>query len=247
MPTINDLSWNGLRALQDLIKDDVKGCAHLDDAAQHCVSLLYETFTPPPVLVRMYATVPFALLPRDNREFVSRLAEDKGIVATIDHRTPVLSLMGSRGAKAAWNDRRLSKGHVGIPLCATSFVESIPMVARLLIEMGMGLQWIDARDLGSVERVMDGGLTGLFYVKDARTTTDMGGRHIIPAQDFVDEHGVRTVFAVGGSYVGGMVVVLILFTQEIIDKPSAQRLVPIVNVFKSATVGPVMRGSLFRG
>lgn len=247
MPTINDLSWHELRGLQNLIRESLKGCAHLEGAAQSCASLLYETFNPPPVLVRLYGTIPFADLPRDNREFVSRLAEEKGIARLIDRGTPVLSLLGSRGARPAWNDRRLSKGHVGIPLCAASFVESVPIVARLLIEMGMGLKWIDARDLGAVPGVMDGGLSGLFYVKDARTAMDMGGRHIIAEQDFVVEHDVRTVFGVGGSYVGGMLVVLLVFTQEIVDRSVVQRLVPIVNVFKSATIGPVMRGSFFSG
>ena len=247
MPTINDLSWHDLRGLQDLIRESLKGCAHLEEAAQSCASLLYETFNPPPVLVRLYGTVPFADLPRDNREFVSRLAEEKGITRLIDRRTPVLSLLGSRGARPAWNDRRLSKGHVGIPLCAASFVESIPMVSRMLIEMGMGLKWLDARDVGLVPGVTDGGPSGLFYVKDARAAVDMGGRHIIADQDFVLEQDVRTVFGVGGFYVGGTLVVLLIFTQELVERPVVQRLVPIVNVFKSATIGPVTRGSFFRG
>jgi hypothetical protein len=247
MPTLNDLSWNELRSLQVLIRESLKGCAHLEDAAQSCASLLYETFNPPPVLVRLYGSVPFSELPRENREFVSRLAEQKRITPLIDHRTPVLSLMGSRGARPTWNDRRLSKGHLGIPLCDAGFVETIPMMARLLIEMGIGLKWMDARDLGSVPGAMDGGLSGLFHVKDARTAMDMGGRHIIPDQGFVNEHDVRTVFGVGGSYVGGMFVVLVIFTQEIVERSVVQRLVPIVNVFKSATIGPVMRGSFFRG
>ena len=40
----------------------------------------------------------------------------------------------------------------------------------------------------------------MFYVPDARTEVDEKGRPVISAQDFVEEHGIGTVFGFGGAY-----------------------------------------------
>src|SRR5512144_2112177 len=99
-----------------------------------------------------------------------------------------------------WNDRRNSQGHVGIPLATSDFIEAIPMMSRLLKELGMGLDWIDSNDTSMVARAL-GSSSGLFYVPDAALEIDAKGRKVIAGQDFVKTHGVKTVFGMGGAFI----------------------------------------------
>jgi hypothetical protein len=242
---LSDVTTTSLRSLQDASRDRLQAATTLDAAAQLAASMLYETFLESLVLTRIYVTVPFGRLPQTNRSFVQQLANANAAERALLDTTPVLSLMGTRGTEPAWNDRRQSKGHVGIPLITTSFVDAIPMIARLLQEMGVGIHWIDAQDPSRVDQLMDGGLCGLFYVRDARTERDASGRLIIPAQEFVAKHQVRTVFGMGGSYMGGLFATYILFCREELPKAIAQRYVPLVNVFKAATTRLALRGLFF--
>jgi hypothetical protein len=68
---------------------------------------------------------------------------------------------------------------------------------------------------------------------------------MIAAQDFVSANGVRTVFGTGGSYLNGTVMVLVFFTREEIEKSQAIAFVPLANVFKAATLDPVMNDRIF--
>ncbi len=62
----------------------------------------------------------------------------------------VLSLLGTRGEDMRWNDRRNSQGHVGIPLVSADFIDAIPMMSRLLKELGLDLNWIASDDTESI-------------------------------------------------------------------------------------------------
>ena len=235
MVTLADANTTDLRNVQDAVRERLKNASSLDQAAQQAATILFDAFRNDLVLSRVYVTVPFGKLPPQNRAFVQDLLKAKAGAERLTATTPVLTLMGTHGAEPEWNDRRLSRGHVGIPLVTTSFVGAIPMIARLLQEMGVGIQWIDTQDLTRVERLMDGGLCGLFYVRDARTERDTAGRLVIPAQDFVSRYQIRSVFGMGGSYMGGLFATFILFAREEVPKAVAQRYVPLVNVFKAAT------------
>jgi len=109
----------------------------------------------------------------------------------------------------------------------------------------VGIRWIDEQDGSRVDQLMDGGLCGLFYVADAKTERDTAGRLVIPAQDFVATYRVKTVFGMGGSYMGGVFATYILFSRDEVPKSVAQRYVPLVNVFKAATTRLAMRGNFF--
>lgn len=242
MAKFNSTQTKDVSKLQESMRDSMARATSLEAAAQSCVSAIYETYSESLVLARLYASIPFAQLPASNRAFVRSLAESKGVVAKLRDTTPVLTLLGTRGVMPAWNDRHNSQGHVGIPLVATSFVESIPMLARLLQELGVGLDWIDKQDIHEVDRILAGGMCSLFHVDDAATAVDRLNRKIIPAQDFVQAHRVQTVFGMGGGYVGGAFASFIFFSRESIPRTTAQRLVPIVNVFKATTMPLVLSG-----
>jgi hypothetical protein len=86
----------------------------------------------------------------------------------------------------------------------------------------------------------------MFYVADARTETDERGRLIISAQDFVAEHGVRTVFGFGGAYMlERSYVAVILFTRETIVAEHARELAPLSSALKAATMRLVDQGRFF--
>ena len=153
--------------------------------------------------------------------------------------------MGTRGALPEWNDRTLSRGHVGIPLASAEFVDAIPMIARLLSEFGLAIEGMEGGG-ARIVRGKVGNLSGMFYVGDARTETDDQGRLVISAQDFVAEHGVRTVFGFGGAYMlERSYVAVILFARENVAAERARELAPLSSALKAATMRLVDQGRFF--
>jgi hypothetical protein len=135
-----------------------------------------------------------------------------------------------------WNSRYASAGHLGIPLVSMDFVDAIPMIARLLKELGATLAWADALDTTVVTTSL-GSVAGLFYVEDARAAFDQQGRRIITAEDFVREHAVRTVFGFGGAYSAqGTFVATVVFTHEVIPRREVERFMRLASAFKAATL-----------
>ncbi len=245
MTQITELSLKDLVGLQNKIAEQVVKHTTLEAAAQEYMSILYDTLSESLVLSRLFATIPFEELPEPNRTFVLSLAQSAGITELIHDKTMVLSLLGSRGTKPEWNDRRKSQGHVGIPLASSDFIDKIPMMSRLLKQLGAGIDWIDAHDTELVAKTFEN-LSGVFFVRDAKSEVDNQGRKIIAAQDFVEEEKVKTVFGIGGGYLGSSVFfTTIIFVREFVDKDLASRFMLQANKFKTATMGLVNEGKIF--
>lgn len=66
----------------------------------------------------------------------------------------MLSLPGTHGQEADWNDRHKSTGHVGIPVISSASVGTIPMISRLLKELGVPLDWIDSHDSEIIKKAV---------------------------------------------------------------------------------------------
>ncbi len=158
--------------------------------------------------------------------------------------TPVLSLIGSCGQEQSWCDRRRSKGHVGIPLISSAFVRDIPMISRLLKELGVPVDWVDSHDSEMIVETT-GSATGLFYVDDAATAVDSQERKIITAQDFVSQYGVKSVFGMGGSYSTGQIAVVVVFSRNQIPRPLAERFLSLAAFFIGRTTEHVQLGRIF--
>lgn len=225
------------------VEPRVKQSKSLEEAAQELTTALHTQFQESVVLARVYFTVPFGVLPATNKAFVQNLAESAGAASDLKPATPVLSLIGTHGQEADWNDRRKSKGHVGIPLTSSAFVDAIPMISRLLKELGVPLDWVDTQDAEIVKK-MDRA-AGLFFVENAAEATDHQGRKIIPAQDFVSGYNVKTVFGVGGGYAGGQIVVVVAFCRDLIPRASAERFVALRDAFKGNTSSLVETAKVF--
>jgi hypothetical protein len=233
-----------LDAIESRLEDELLGLPTLEGAAQRATEILYESLRESCLLVRAFAVVPFEQLTPDLQRTAEQAVRRRNPGLALSGRTPVLALLGTHGDEPAWNSRFSSRGHAAIPLVSVEFVEQIPMIARLLKELGaqFGGSRLLATDI--VTQAM-GAVAGTFYVEDARTEKDAAGRLIISAQDFVQEHGVRTVFGFGGAYASNTWLVLVLFTRETIPRRTAERFMRLVNVIKAATMRVAIGGRLF--
>ncbi len=233
--TITDL-WSG-------VESKVGQASHLEAAAQELATAIHTQFKESVVLARVFFTVDFDDLPASNQEFVRGLVKSAG--ADLDGTTPVLSLVGTHGEEADWNDRRKSKGHVGIPLISAAFVDAIPMISRLLKELGVPLDWVDTHESDLIQKSI-GRSVGLFFLKDASQATDAQNRKIIAAQDFVSQYGVKSVFGIGGAYSNGQLLVMVAFCRDIFPREASENFLPLVSFFKGKTASLVDNGKIFK-
>jgi hypothetical protein len=226
------------------VEPRVQESSTLEGAAQELVASLQQTFDESIVIARAFVTVPYGSLPPKNREFVQKLAETAGAAADLKPATPVLSLIGTYGQEADWRDRRNSKGHVGIPMISSSFVDAIPMISRLLKELGVPMTWVDTHDTEIIVKTMDPS-GGLFFVENAPEATDHQGRKIIAAQDFVSAYSVKSVFGTGGVYPGGQIVVIVVFCRDVFTKAIAEHFLGLNSWFRNKTGSLVEATKIF--
>jgi hypothetical protein len=193
------------------------------------------------VLARMFAVLPLSSLPEREQTRGRQAVSDDPRLAP---ETRVLSLLGTAGHDKTWNDRARSKGHLAVPLLDRAFVEGAPMIAKLLVDLGVDLGAIDTR-LPIASRRMLGGNNGTFFVADAQSAVDSRGRRVIGAEDFVSRYAIRTVFGMGGAYLDGAIVVAIFFTNEVVDRLIVDRLPSLISNFKMATSKLAAEGRFF--
>jgi hypothetical protein len=246
MSRMGELDMEQLSRWLDTLEPELARAQSLQEAAQHFTRQTHERFHESLALVRLFATVPHGRLPARDRYFVEQLAAAQGQRALLRPGTPVLSLLGTSGKLPEWNERYASRGHLGIPLVSAAFVDSIPMVSRLLKDLGLPLHWL-ADGGGSLRGEQSlGRLLGTFYVREALGAVDEQGRHIISSTQFVQEHGVCTVFGMGGGYVAHeAVLVAIFFSRERLERHQVEPLSALVSMLKSATTELVSTQRLY--
>jgi len=241
---MDDVEYDDLETLWREVEPSLAGVRSLEDAARRFVDALYARFASSVVLARVFGTAELRQLPTDDRASVERFAARLGAAAELTDATPVLSLLATRGVEDAWNDRRRSQDHLGIPLLSERFVAEIPMISRLLNEIGFIPAWRGSES-GFVTKTL-ANVNGIFYVGDARTTVDDRERNIIPAAGFVEHYGIRSVFGFGGSYLGRhMFIAAIVFCRDEIARSQAMRFIPLIGSFKAATTRLVNRGAIY--
>ena len=245
MALLSEIDFTGLIDLHNRIYEDTAKFDCLEDVAQEYTNTLYNGLSESIALVRIFLTVPFAELPNENKQFVQHLVGTAGLTEKLTTNTPVLSLVGTSGGNPEWNDRKNSKGHVGIPLLSASFIDSIPMMSRMLNQFGAGFDWVDSDDSKFVQAKV-GSFAGSFYVRDAKNETDNQGRKIIAAQDFVNKNNIKTVFGFGGAYLGSKTFfTVIVFLHETVDEKVVEWFKPQASKFKAATMKMVNQGRIF--
>lgn len=244
MAQLGNAPFADFRKVQDEITKRIPNIQSLEEAAQHYTATIYEHFEESIVLIRYFATVPYEELPPRNKEIVTDFARSKEVSQLLHPHTPILSLLGTSGMRPEWNHRKQSQGHMGIPLVSSVFIDAIPMMSRLLQELGIGLDWLDSHDSKIAEKTM-GVISGLFFVPEAANEVDKRGRKIIAAQDFVAKYSVRTVFGFGGGYIGTKsMVVTIMFLREVIQKKQAELFASSMIRFRTMT-GHLLKTQIF--
>lgn len=232
------VAWEAIEQLRLRIAGARYGS--IADSAQGFADIFVEHF-PSIVLARVFLVVPLERLPPVDQQFAGTFVNrDPRLHAS----TRVLSLVGSNGHAARYMGRRNSKGHLAIPLMDRQFVQSIPMVAKLLADLEVDFQALDdGRPIAT--RRMLGGHNSTFYVGNASEARDATGRSIIPAQDFVHAHRIATVFGMGGAYVDGTLAVAIIFTQEQLDRAAVDRFASFISTFKISTADMLLAGNIY--
>ena len=188
-------------------------------------------------------TLPFSLLPPAESAFARAAAERSGRSPLLAPATPVLTLLGTYGVEPAWRDRLASLAHLAVPLLSDDVVAEIPMISRLLREIGFPTLGSGPADWQFVKR--QGVDDGLFFVGDAVSTTDERGRRIIPASEFVDRYGIKTVFGFGGPLAGSVFLSFIVFCRQAIMRSNAVRFMPLMDKLRAATAGAMRRRAIF--
>jgi hypothetical protein len=211
----------------------------LQGAAKRFVDALVHQAPHSTVLARVLVTHPYRDLPNGERVFADRLAKVHG-VRTLPE-TPVLALLASRGVRPEWNDARASRSHRAVPLTDPEFVRSMPMVARMLDDLGFPLDGLGPAPRRIGARLGDRSM-GVFHVRDASAPENAS---LIPARGFVAEHGIRSVFGLGSAYLDGSVLVVLVFSQNLVDHETVVRLAPLAASLKQRTYALVAAGRIF--
>lgn len=242
---IENATPSAINRIWQHVQIEIDNSRCLEEAAQALAATLYHKFPDSVLLTRTFLTLPFSQLPNNNQEFVRHLTESVEPGADLKPDTLVLSLIGSYGEKPQWTDRRLSQGHMGIPLISSNFIDRIPMISRLLKELGLPLGWVNAHDSDSeiVEKL--GESLGLFFVSNASEATDHENRKIISDQEFVDEFGVKTVFGLGGAYLAENIFVTIVFCRDTSSRTDAERLKSLIDSYRMRTRKFLDQGKVF--
>lgn len=229
---LETFSVDDVRTCSDELKALPQGALVAADAQIVC-EYLYRSLVdadgrPACALVRLYQTQKFGTLEPALQRFARGFLEED---PADDMRC--LTLLGTAGDAPAWNDRAQSVGHRAIPLPTEEFVERLPMVARLITQLGLELGVVVDPPQGSRALELSHRANDVFHVADA------AGSPYLPAQDFVVEHGVVSAVGFGGLMLSGDFFAVVLFakvpisdsvarTLKILSQPLRIRFLPFV-------------------
>lgn len=218
----------GLRQLGD-------DAVSMEDAASRAVNYLYENLDHDQAgakacsLIRFYKTHPFKDLDDGLQAFAMAQLGDEALIE--DMRC--LTLLATVGENRQWNSRAESKSYKVIPLPNETFVSTIPMLSRLVVQFGLDLRHLIQPDPMQFAEQYD-----VFHIADAV------GSPYIPAQDdFVIPYGVKSVLGFGGLLATGELFAVILFSKVAITAGVAERFTPMALDIREAvarfTDGPI--------
>lgn len=227
------------------IERELGTAAPLVNIAQKSCDAFYETFEQSVVLVRVFATVPFAMLMADEQAISRAVLERKQISDPVESATPVMTLLGTRGVEKSWCDRHTSQGHRAFPLVSRLLIESMPMTAQLLRVLGSERGAAGSSESGITEKVWGAGRAALFYVEHAAHTLDAQGRKIIGAQSFVEQYGVQTVFGAARAYRDDLFLVQLFFCRHHVSRKRAREFLPLVGILRGTTIRAIDSNNVF--
>jgi len=134
-----------------------------------------------------------------------------------------LTLLASVGDLPEWNDRKTSRGHRAIPLPSADVVDSAPMIAQLIHQFGLDVNTL-LKPSPELLIHLEQRTYNIFFVPEA------AGSPCVPAQDFVAQHGIKSVLGFGGMLPMGDLFAVIMFTKVAIPTET-------VSMFKTLALG----------
>ena len=197
------------------------GARTMEEVAQAAVRFVVEDLDGT-AMARLYKTQPFATLPGELQQWAAgQSAIEPG------PETRCLTLLATAGDQPDWNDRKASKGHQAIPLVSREFIQRAPMVASLIAQFGLDPESV-LNPRASRLTTMVEQRYGVFHVEHAL------GSASVPAQAFVQEHGIGSVLGFGGVLHSGDLFALILFSRRHISPECAELFAPLAASLKLA-------------
>lgn len=207
--------------------------------AQRLCQMLHNTFVhegkAQTALVRFYGTVSLELLPEDERSYAQARRP------SLPDSTTCLTLLGTAGSEGPWNDRRQSVAHRVVPLPDAEHVATMPMIAALLLQLGIDVQALAAGEPDVMLKSGDGSCR-IFYVEEAQ------GSRLIPDQGFVADHGIASSIGFGGSLPTGEVFAVVMFCTVPVALPAAELFETVALSIRLATLDmldlPLLEGGV---
>ncbi|MEY2463324.1 MAG: phosphoserine phosphatase RsbU/P [Acidimicrobiaceae bacterium] len=166
----------------------------MEEAARATVGYLRDNFVekstgePSLSLVRFYKTHPYDRLEPDLQDYASAATPGQTNLSGVR----CLTLLATAGEEPAWNNRALSRGHKAIPLLSTEAVDRMPMVSRLIAQLGFDVADLIDHEAQSIHD-LEQRAHNVFYVPEARDS-----EHVPAQNDFVIPYGIRSVLGFGG-------------------------------------------------
>lgn len=218
-----------------------------EELAQAFIDIVYERFMNSFVLLRLFASLPYSILPKQDRQLVDKKAIGFGTANLLKNNTPVLTLLGTRGQRDEWNRRQESQGFRCIPLLSSDYVESLPMLAMQFDSMHFDLKLLDTWNTAVAAKGHANEYTGMLYVNHAGINRDAKGRMIVPRQEFVAESNVKTAIGFGSGYTNyPAIVTLFAFTNELLGKAEMEPFATLLETYLSISGEFVGNGHIFR-
>jgi hypothetical protein len=214
MATISTLKVSDLTSVAEEFHRISGRSSTMEECARNLVQFLYQNLLDDAgqsacALVRCFKTHRLADLPFDVR---ASLPDAK----TLPADTKCLTLLGTAGDEPAWNSRHQSASHKAIPLPSPKIVARSPMIAQLIVQLGLELSdVINPRPdviLNLHEKAYN-----VFYVENA-----LGSSHIPAQQQFVVPYGIASVIGFGGILPTGDLFALIMFLKVAVPRETAE-------------------------
>lgn len=232
---LRDMSECGL-GLRQLGKD-----AHTtEEVSNRMIKYLYENLISKDskekscVLIRMFQTIPYKKLSHELQEYASTLLNNQSVTPKLK----CLTLLSTAGEKSEWNLRQKSSGHKAIPLVDKAAISKIPMISRLIQQLGLDPGQVLEEDpnlLADLEQKM----YNVFYVADA-----LGSPYIPAQKSFVIPFNIKSVIGFGGLLPSGNMFVVLMFLKVKVPRETIDLLKPLALSVKVALL-PFDRGKIF--
>ncbi|MBW4565745.1 MAG: HAMP domain-containing histidine kinase [Mojavia pulchra JT2-VF2] len=202
----------------------------MEEVSNHIINYLYthlidkKTGEKSCVLARFFKTHSYGGLTPDLQEYADSLLGNYVPEDTLK----CLTLLASAGELPEWNSRHKSSGHKAIPLVNEDAIASIPMIYKLIQQLGLNLSNVvqpDPNLLTDLEQRM----YNVFYVPDA-----LGSPYIPSQTSFVIPFNIKSVVGFGGLLPSGNMFVILMFLKVAVPRMSVDLLRPLALNVKMA-------------